>query len=157
MTTNQTPPSQWKFMLAAARFARKAHHKQCRANGSPYFNHVKAVARILWDDGHRLPQIIAAAYLHDTIEDTSATMEQLVASFGFDVAYLVGALTRMKGVAHADYYRAIKNAGQVAMILKLADSKHNSLDLVNSPPEYNNLRKKTKSKARLMRKIFFSN
>jgi len=78
-----------RLIARAIRFAARAHRGQIRkVNGIPYVWHPLAVGRTLTDYGCRV-EVIAAGILHDTIEDTDATKEDLVHSFGKEVADLV--------------------------------------------------------------------
>src|SRR3989442_14115666 len=76
-------------------YAMKAHGEQMRASGDPYFSHPLEVAAILTD--LKLDDAtIAAALLHDTIEDTEATRAEIDALFGPDIGALVDGLTKLK-------------------------------------------------------------
>lgn len=81
----------------AAEFAARAHAGQTRrGSDTPYFTHVEAVAcrvQELADHGQADPAMVAAAYLHDTMEDCGTTHAELTAAFGSDVADLVAELT----------------------------------------------------------------
>jgi RelA/SpoT family (p)ppGpp synthetase len=115
-------------------FSMKAHGSQKRASGDPYFSHPIEVAGILTDlklDG----QTIATAILHDTIEDTVATPEQIEKLFGKDVARLVDGVTKLSKVeAQSENERAAENLRKFLLALsddirvlmvKLADRLHN--------------------------------
>src|ERR1700726_3943346 len=76
-------------------YAMKAHGEQKRASGDPYFSHPLEVAAILTD--HKLDDAtIAAALLHDTIEDTETTRAEIDQLFGKDIGHLVEGLTKLK-------------------------------------------------------------
>src|SRR5258706_14213588 len=76
-------------------YAMKAHGQQKRASGDPYFTHPLAVASIL--TGLKLDdETIAAALLHDTIEDTQATKDEIERLFGSNIAALVDGLTKIE-------------------------------------------------------------
>src|SRR5713226_7120395 len=78
-------------------YAMKAHGTQTRASGDPYFSHPLEVAAILTD--LKLDDAtIAAALLHDTIEDTKATRAQIEKQFGKDISVLVEGLTKLKKI-----------------------------------------------------------
>ena len=78
-------------------FSVKAHGSQLRASGDPYFSHPVEVAGILTD--LKLDdKTIATAILHDTIEDTVATQEQIERLFGADVARLVDGVTKLSKI-----------------------------------------------------------
>ena len=71
-------------------FAAEKHARQRRKySDQPYFNHLHAVAELLREAGVEDLSVIAAAYLHDTVEDTDATMQQIIEEFGHDIAELV--------------------------------------------------------------------
>jgi (p)ppGpp synthase/HD superfamily hydrolase len=82
------------IVAKASAFAADKHSKQRRKYvDQPYFNHLAAVARTLEAAGIDDPTVIAAAYLHDTVEDTDATVQDVIRDFGADVAELVYWLT----------------------------------------------------------------
>ncbi len=100
-------------------YAMKAHGEQTRASGDPYFSHPLEVAAILTD--LKLDDAtIAAALLHDTIEDTSATRAEIDQMFGADIGALVEGLTKLK---------------KLDLVTKLADRLHNMRTLSHVPPE----------------------
>ena len=115
-------------------FGAKAHAAQVRANGDPYFGHPLEVAAILTD--LRLDDAsIVTALLHDTIEDTAATYDELTRLFGPEIADLVDGVTKLtqlelssKEAAQAENFRKLLLAmsRDVRVILvKLADRLHN--------------------------------
>lgn len=117
-------------LFQAAKLARDIHAGQKRAHGTPYIEHPLAVARLLWDAGHRDPDLICAAYLHDTIEDGDITRMDLMTRFGDRVATLVDAMTKRKGETLDEYLdRLYATGGNDAVRLKLADRKHNTSQL----------------------------
>lgn len=82
------------IVAKASAFAADKHAKQRRKYvDQPYFNHLASVVRTLESAGIDDPTVIAAAYLHDTVEDTDATMQDIIREFGADVAELVYWLT----------------------------------------------------------------
>jgi GTP diphosphokinase / guanosine-3',5'-bis(diphosphate) 3'-diphosphatase len=89
------PHTDEDLLNAAYVYAMKAHGTQKRASGDPYFMHPIAVAAIL-TDLHLDDATIAAALLHDTIEDTPATKEEIHRLFGEQIAELVDGLTKLK-------------------------------------------------------------
>jgi RelA/SpoT family (p)ppGpp synthetase len=112
----------------------KAHGSQMRASGDPYFSHPIEVAGILTD--LKLDdQTIVTAILHDTIEDTVATPEQIERLFGKDVARLVDGVTKLSKVeAQSENERAAENLRKFllalsddirVLLVKLADRLHN--------------------------------
>src|SRR6185503_3611575 len=77
--------------------AQQAHHGQTRASGEPYFQHSLAVANILAD--LRLDsETVAAAVLHDVLEDTPVTLEENQTEFGLTIANLVDGVTKMRQI-----------------------------------------------------------
>src|SRR5215468_4829116 len=125
-------------------YAMKAHGEQTRASGDPYFSHPLEVAAILTD--LKLDDAtIAAALLHDTIEDTSATRAEIDQMFGADIGSLVEGLTKLKKLdlvtkeaKQAENLRklllAIADDVRV-LLVKLADRLHNMRTLSHMPPE----------------------
>ena len=125
-------------------YAMKAHGEQKRASGDPYFSHPLEVAAILTD--LKLDDAtIAAALLHDTIEDTTATRAEIDQMFGKDIGALVDGLTKLKKLdlvtkeaKQAENLRklllAIADDVRV-LLVKLADRLHNMRTLSHVPPE----------------------
>jgi GTP diphosphokinase / guanosine-3',5'-bis(diphosphate) 3'-diphosphatase len=125
-------------------YAMRAHGEQKRASGDPYFSHPLQVAAILTD--LKLDDAtIAAALLHDTIEDTAATRAEIDRLFGHDIGVLVEGLTKLKKLdlvskeaKQAENLRklllAIADDVRV-LLIKLADRLHNMRTLAHRPPE----------------------
>jgi GTP diphosphokinase / guanosine-3',5'-bis(diphosphate) 3'-diphosphatase len=125
-------------------YAMRAHGEQKRASGDPYFSHPLQVAAILTD--LKLDDAtIAAALLHDTIEDTDATRAEIDRLFGHDIGVLVEGLTKLKKLdlvskeaKQAENLRklllAIVDDVRV-LLIKLADRLHNMRTLEYRPPE----------------------
>jgi len=83
-------------LVKAKEFATKAHEGQVRkSTGTPMISHPIRVAKMLQDYGFE-PEVVAAGYLHDVVEDTSYTLENIVAEFGEDVARVVAGNTEDK-------------------------------------------------------------
>ena len=119
MTAPFTPTD--PIELEARRFAEAAHEGQ-RYGEAPYVTHLGAVRSALADFGHGGP-LAVAAWLHDTVEDTSVTREEIESRFGADVAALVWAVTgtgATRPERNASAYAKIQ-AHPPAAILKLAD------------------------------------
>lgn len=87
-------PAECAVIREAARVACEAHQGQTRASGEPYVRHVYSVAEIL-ADLHLDHETIAAALLHDVVEDTEVTLDQIRALFGDSIARLVDGVTKM--------------------------------------------------------------
>src|SRR5580698_5492877 len=88
-------------ILAAAKFASEKHVAQKRKGmaGEPYVNHLIEVAQLVAGSSEQLDvNMVMAAFLHDTIEDTKTTREELEAAFGNDVASLVVEMTDDKSL-----------------------------------------------------------
>ncbi|CAF3739920.1 unnamed protein product [Rotaria sordida] len=129
-----------KFMHAL-QFAAYKHRFQKRKDldGTPYINHPIGVAHILSNEaGIKDFDLLAAALLHDTIEDTETTLGELVQEFGPRIAGIVAELTDDKNLPKAERKRLqIVNAGQLtsdAIVVRLADKIYNLRDLNRSTP-----------------------
>jgi guanosine-3',5'-bis(diphosphate) 3'-pyrophosphohydrolase len=125
-------------------FAEQHHRPQRRKNGDPYVGHPVAVAHIVAD--MKLDEgTICAALLHDTVEDTEATHEDLVTCFGQDIAHLVDGVTKLSKIRfrskeekQAENFRKmlIAMSQDIRVILvKLADRTHNMRTLEHLAPE----------------------
>jgi GTP pyrophosphokinase len=113
--------------------AEKAHRGQLRKSGDPYITHPVAVATILAELG-MTPSTLAAALLHDTVEDTDYSLEQLRREFGPEVAMLVDGVTKLDKVTYGDAAQAETVRKMVVamsrdirvLVIKLADRLHNA-------------------------------
>ncbi len=95
------------LILSAYHFAENAHLGQTRVSGEPYVNHCLAVAAIL-AEMRVPPTVVSAGLLHDTVEDTSVTLEDIEKNFGKDVARMVDGvtkLTQLPRVSRADQHK----------------------------------------------------
>lgn len=116
------------FVAAAA-----AHRGQKRDEGRPYIVHPVGVARILVEEfGVRAGEVIAAAFLHDTLEDTALTASAIRRGFGQRVARWVACLTkepkeryRSRSARDAVYHRGVARAPLEARLIKVADRLDN--------------------------------
>jgi guanosine-3',5'-bis(diphosphate) 3'-pyrophosphohydrolase len=127
--------------------AEKMHRGQTRAEGEPYFEHLKAVTRILYEEwGIENVNILAAGLLHDSIEDTELSAEEIVFLFGDsgeEIAFLVGGVTQFRSEknlskAEADHETLRKVFSNTLIdpkvgVLKLADRLHNMRTLDPMP------------------------
>lgn len=136
------------IVIRAADFAAHKHRDQRRkgANGCPYINHPLAVARILAEEGGVDDQIVlAAALLHDTIEDTDTTADELRAEFGEQVAAIVLEVTDDKALPKARrkelQVEHAPHLSREAKLVKLADKVANLRDMVHAPPDWPTTRK----------------
>jgi len=138
------PDSDANLLRRAYAFSNEAHYKQKRKGGTPYIEHPLAVAAILCNmrmDTNSL----AAGLLHDTIEDTDTTVEDIKDLFGDDIAFLVESLTKLSKMefktseeAQAENFRKmlIAMAEDMRVILiKFADRLHNMRTLEFLSPE----------------------
>lgn len=128
-------------LIQAIAFAADKHRNQRRkdAEASPYINHPIALADVLANEGgvDDEPTLIAAV-LHDTIEDTETTVEELARVFGHEVAGIVLEVTDDKALSKAERKRLqIEHAPHIsrrAKLVKLADKICNVRDVADKPP-----------------------
>jgi len=124
------------------RFAQQAHEGQQRNDGSPYVNHPARVARILLEEWREaeLP-LLQAALLHDAVEDTPVTLEQVRERFGAEVCELVDRLTKpepaaqdseAKAARDVAYYARLQQGPEEAVLVKLADRIDNLRDVLRA-------------------------
>ena len=120
----------------ALAYATKAHDGQTRSDGSPYIKHPERVAQSVekFKRSHNLDALISAAYLHDTIEDTNTTHEDLERMFGGLVASLVQELTsdkeEIKKIGKTQYLaNKMAKMSSYALVIKLADRLDNVQDI----------------------------
>ena len=109
-----------KLTNKALVFAYNAHHGQLDYNGIPYIFHPLHLAETMDDEIS-----CCAALLHDVVEDTSVTLEELTQEFPKEVIDVLALLTHREGVPYFDYVRSIKS-NPIAVKVKLADIAHNS-------------------------------
>ncbi|MDR9443500.1 MAG: bifunctional (p)ppGpp synthetase/guanosine-3',5'-bis(diphosphate) 3'-pyrophosphohydrolase [Microbacteriaceae bacterium] len=127
------PRSDTQIVENAFKKAEKAHQGQSRKSGEPYITHPVAVAKILAELGTG-PTTIAAALLHDTVEDTDYSLEQLRQDFGEEVALLVDGVTKLDKVKLGDKTQAETIRKMIVamsrdirvLVIKLADRLHNA-------------------------------
>jgi len=129
------------LILHAARFAAEKHQGQLRkdAKGSPYIHHPLEVALVLAAEGAiENPELLAAALLHDTIEDTATTFAELSTMFGEKIATIVQEVSDDKSlpkeVRKEEQVRKAPKLSPEAKTLKLADKICNLRDILRSPP-----------------------
>ena len=131
-------------IISAYEYAEKAHEGQFRSSGAPYITHPLAVSFILLELGMD-SDTICAAMLHDVVEDTNTTLEEIKKRFGQDVAMLVDGVTKLgriplftKEEQQAENVRKILLAMSQdirVIIIKLCDRLHNMRTLSHRPPE----------------------
>lgn len=134
------------LIQAAKDFARKAHYGQVRKyTGEPYWVHTEAVADIVRNHGGSWQQI-AAAHLHDTLEDTETTFDELENFFGRDVASLVEELTDFytketfpnmnRAARKLRETMRLGNISDRAKTIKVADLIDNTASIVEHDPKF---------------------
>lgn len=125
--------------MRALRFATIKHKDQIRFDGSPYINHPIRVSNNVrrFKKSKMKSELVAAAYLHDTLEDTDTTYEELIRIFGVSCASLVLEVTsnqELKQLVGKTKYLEIlmKNMSSYALVIKLCDRLDNIRDLENA-------------------------
>lgn len=133
------------LLRKAYALARTAHEGQFRKGGEPYIMHPVAVATIIAEDFMMDANSVAAGFLHDVVEDTDTTIDDIRREFGDDVAFLVQVVTKPKSHApgQADLAKQENNFRQLlysmrrdirAVLIKLADRLHNMRSLGSMQP-----------------------
>ncbi len=126
------PKADLALLERAYATAEELHSTQVRKSGDPYITHPLAVTTILAGIGMTEP-VLVAALLHDTVEDTPYTLEQLTADFGEEVAQLVDGVTKLDKVVYGDSAQAETIRKMIVamsrdirvLVIKLADRLHN--------------------------------
>ena len=141
----RTPPTpeERNLLQKAYDVSNEAHKDQKRASGEPYFHHVFATARNLAEFG--LDAVtIAAGFLHDTIEDTPVTEEEIEKQFGEEIVFLVNGVTKLGSLKYQGRERHVESLRKFfiataedfrVVIIKLADRLHNVQTLEFVKPE----------------------
>ena len=130
------------LLLDAAQFAADRHRDQRRkgADATPYINHPLDVAALLAKHGIDDIDILTAAILHDTVEDTETSIAELEGRFGRRVAAIVGEVTDDKSLEKAERKRLqVEHAphkSREAKLVKIADKTSNLHDIVAAPPDW---------------------
>ncbi|MCI9887899.1 RelA/SpoT family protein [Micrococcales bacterium 31B] len=127
------PGEDYAVLLRAFDVAERSHREQRRKNGDPYITHPVAVTTILAELGY-LPDTLAAALLHDVVEDTEYSLEQIEHDFGPAIALLVDGVTKLDKVKYGDNAQAetirkmmiAMNQDLRVLVIKLADRLHNA-------------------------------
>jgi guanosine-3',5'-bis(diphosphate) 3'-pyrophosphohydrolase len=130
------------LILRAVAFAAHKHRDQRRkdSDASPYINHPIQLAKVLWEEGQvRDPEVIAAALLHDTLEDTETTWQELRGEFGEEIADVVLEVTDTKWLKKEVRKRLqvarARHSSDKAKLVKLADKICNLRDVAAHPPK----------------------
>ena len=143
MLAQRVDDKQMQLVRNAYELAAEAHKEQKRKTGEPYITHPIAVARIVAEELELGANPVMAAFLHDVVEDTQYTIEDIRERFGKDVAFLVGVVTKQKKEKYdkskqVDNYRQILASVQYdvrAILVKLADRLHNMRTLASMRPD----------------------
>lgn len=129
------------LILSAAHFSAEKHRRQRRkdVDASPYINHPLALAKVLSNEGGvQDAATLCAALLHDTLEDTQTTAQELEEHFGAEIAAIVMEVTDDKDLDKAVRKQLqIEHAAKIspkAKLVKLADKISNLRDIASSPP-----------------------
>ncbi|MCC8035663.1 MAG: RelA/SpoT family protein [Rikenellaceae bacterium] len=138
-----TTEDDWDIIRRAFFLAKEAHKGVRRRSGEPYITHPLAVARIVVDEIGLGVKSVVASLLHDVVEDTSYTVEEIEAMFGPKIASMVDGLTKMAGVFTADTSEQAENFRKMLLtlsddvrviLIKIADRLHNMRTLGSMPP-----------------------
>jgi len=117
-------------------FAYQKHRNQKRNGDAPYTDHLEGVVFRLKNLGIADTEVICAAWLHDVLEKTDATLDELIQRFGKETATLVLSLTKSKDIPKKDietqYIKQLRDAPIEAKIIKLCDISSNIKDLSTS-------------------------
>lgn len=136
-------PKERERIHAAYILAEECHQGQYRASGDPYISHPVGVAEIIIKLGLDT-NTVAAALLHDVLEDTALTREKLEAMVGKDVAFLVEALTKLDKIRYSGFERTVESTRKMflavaenirVVLIKLADRLHNMRTIGALPKE----------------------
>lgn len=129
-------------LLKAIHFSASKHRDQRRKNvgKTPYINHPLDVAYLLWfEGGVRDKDTLIAAILHDTVEDTTTTFEEIEAHFGLQVRHIVAEVTDDKGLEWTERKtQQVEKAASLspkAKLVMLGDKICNLRDVLEDPPE----------------------
>lgn len=124
--------------LGAKKFAQEKHKNQKRKDGvTPYSDHLEGVVNRLKNLGVTDKDVLCAAWLHDIIEDTDVTFDQINERFGREVAVIVLSLSKDQNILKKDreiqYINQLKDASFQTKLIKLCDISANLKDLANAP------------------------
>ena len=138
------PKANVELIEQAYHFSQRAHEGQYRESGAPYFEHPYEVALILADLELDM-ETIAAGLLHDVLEDTPVTREELSGLFGPTILMLVEGVTKLEKLpVHSRFEQQAENMRKMifamaedvrVILIKLADRLHNMRTLRHMPPE----------------------
>ncbi len=144
MVSAYSPKADMKLLEEACNFSRLSHGEQKRASGDPYYYHPLEVAIILADIKMDVTSVITAL-LHDTVEDTDVTIEEIREKFGEEIATLVDGVTKLTKIeTQSEHVRQAENFRKLlvamsedirVLLVKLSDRLHNmrTLHFIRSP------------------------
>lgn len=141
--THNADPVGQKLIERAYDFAARAHHGHMRYSGDPYIQHLANVAYMLAEIGMGA-HTVAAGLLHDTVEDTDVTLEELKSEFGEEIFFLVQGVTKLGSVRYYGSDRHNESLRKLfvatsqdirVLIIKLVDRLHNMQTLEFVPKE----------------------
>lgn len=143
MRQRGTPQSELLRIQVASDFAKEAHKNQRRKTGAPYIVHPIAVATIAAEELKLDVNSVICAFLHDVVEDTDYTIEDIRERFGDDVAFLVDVVTKKKRDQYhmskqVDNYKQLLDSLHYdirALMVKIADRLHNMRTLSSMRPD----------------------
>ena len=126
------------IVLGAKKFAQEKYKNQKRKDGvTPYSDHLEGVVNRLKNLGVIDKEVLCAAWLHDIIENTDVTFDQINERFGREVAVIVLSLSKDQNISKKDretqYINQLKDASFQTKIIKLCDISANLKDLANAP------------------------
>lgn len=139
---SQTKESQ-ELLHKAFLFADNAHRGVKRKSGEPYILHPISVAKIVATEIGLGTKALCAALLHDVVEDTHFTLEDIESAFGPKIAYMVDGLTKIGGIFSSDVSKQAENLKKILLtlsddmrviLIKIADRLHNMRTLSYMPP-----------------------
>lgn len=125
---SELPDNERDLIERALSFSEERHSGQKRKGGSTFVIHPIRIANILMDEWNILdkPDVIAAALLHDVVEDTQTTIKEIKDLFGNDVGKLVDGMTMWKGSETFEIYcKRVKRGPQMLRVIKCADAMDN--------------------------------
>ncbi len=146
------------MVIRAQKFAGEKHKNQKRKDGvTPFYDHLEGVVNRLKNLGISNQNVLSAAWLHDTIEDSDTTFEEINEIFGNTISVLVLSLTKDSNLSRKDrelqYIQQLKNSTIETKIIKFCDISANLKDITNAPISKTQKNKQVKKLFRYLRVI----
>jgi (p)ppGpp synthase/HD superfamily hydrolase len=146
------------IVLGAKKFAQEKHKNQKRKDGvTPFSDHLEGVVNRLKNLGVTDKDVLCAAWLHDVIENTDVTFDQINERFGREIAVIVLSLSKDQNIPKKDreiqYITQLKKASFQTKIIKLCDISANLKDLSNAPISKTQKNKQIKKSVHYLRII----